>query len=334
MISYPWHQPTYQQLTASFKAGHGHHAQLFKTEAGLGTSLLIQAFANWLLCQDKQGNQPCGQCKSCLLQAAGNHPDFHLLESVEGKDIGIDQIRDTTAKLQQFAQQGGNSVVYIRHAEKLNEASSNALLKSLEEPKPNTYFLLEVPLQTPMMATIQSRCQTWLLQAPYPLQALEWLETEFPQTSFEDLSTALRLSRNRPLICKDWLEKDRLQARKTFLQTFWRFYKSRDLLLLFKAFDSEKEQIFQQLEWLQSFFADALKAQLGIGQDHWLNPDLAKGIIPFSQGLSAQALLKGQNLLQQTASHLAQINAVNSELMLLDCLSKLIFIFEGQDEPR
>lgn len=115
--------------------------------------------------------------------------------------------------------------------------------------------------------------------------------------------------------------------RKTFLQTFWRFYKNRDVVLLFQAFDKEKGNVLQQLEWLESFFSDALKAKMNITQG-WLNPDLQNGIIPFSQQLTAYGLLQGQQILQQTQQDLVEVNAVNQELMLLDCLTKLVLIFE------
>ncbi len=71
---------------------------------------------------------------------SNNHPDFHILEPIEDKDIGIDQVRELIYKLQNFAQQGGNTVVYIRGVDRLTEASSNALLKTLEEPRENVYF--------------------------------------------------------------------------------------------------------------------------------------------------------------------------------------------------
>ncbi|WP_150538594.1 DNA polymerase III subunit delta' [Actinobacillus vicugnae] len=325
---YPWLQQTYQQLTESFLHERGHHALLFKTDSGLGTENLIQHFADWLLCQNPQAEQACQQCKSCLLAASGNHPDFHLLTPIDGKDIGIDQVRETNAKLQNFAQQGGNAVVYIRGAERLTEASSNALLKTLEEPHDRVYFLLEAPLQSAMLPTIQSRCQTWLIHPPETDLALDWLQANTPQFDFASCEIAMRLCHQRPLTCKIFLENDRLQARKTFLQTFWRFFKSRDVYLLFSAFDTEKEYVLQQLEWLDSFFGDALKAKMNIAS-HWINPDLQAGILPFCQQLSAQALLKGHQILQQTRQDLQQVNAVNIELMVLDCLTKLVLeVFE------
>lgn len=324
---YPWHTETYTQLTQAFLNGRGHHALLFKTDVGLGTETLIRKVANWLLCSQKKGNEPCQQCKSCLLSQSENHPDLHILEPIEGKDIGIDQVRDLITKLQTFSQQGGNTVVYLRGVERLTEASSNALLKTLEEPQNGVYFLLEAPLQSAVLATIQSRCQTWVINAPQPAETMEWLQTQCPTISENDLATALRLCHARPLICKTFIENDRLQQRKTFLQTFWRFYKSRDVLLLFQAFDKEKEQVLQQLEWLESFFSDALKAKMHISHG-WLNADLQNGIIPFSQQLTTHGLLNGHQILQQTQRDLVEINAVNQELMLLDCLTKLVMGFE------
>lgn len=323
MQLYPWHKNTYTQLTHAFLNGRGHHALLFKTEAGVGTKSLIRHFAHWLFCTEKQGEEPCGQCKSCLLWTSGNHPDFHLIEPIENKDIGIDQIRELTTKLQQFAQQGGNSVIYIKGAERLTESAANALLKTLEEPHDNVYFLLEAPLQAPMLATIQSRCQTWLINAPNEPVAFDWLQAEFPTHSLEEIEIALRLNHNRPLFCKIFLENDRLPQRKAFLQTFWRFFKSRDVWLLLSAFSQEKNEALQQLEWLESFFADGLKAKMAISTS-WLNADLYNGILPFSQALPTTKLLYGHQILQQTQRDLQTINAVNQELILADCVTKLV----------
>lgn len=329
MALYPWQTATYQALSDAFLNGRGHHALLFKTEQGVGTEMLIRHFAHWLLCQKPQGNNACGQCKSCLLVQADNHPDFHCIQPLEGKDIGIDQIREMTARLQQFAQQGGNTVVYIREADRLTEAAANALLKTLEEPPQQCYFLLDAPLFAAMLATIQSRCQTWLIHTPDLKTAADWLHTQCPHTDAQSIDIALRLCRQRPLICKDFLLSDRLTQRKTLVQTFWRFYKSRDIWHLLKTFSAELPQILSELEWLESFFSDAIKAKLAISTG-WINPDLEKGVQLFSQQLSISQLLTGHRILQHTQRDLRDINAVNVELILMDCLTKLVLqVFEG-----
>lgn len=327
---YPWHTSLYTQLTEAFQRGRGHHAILFKTDIGLGTELFIRTFAGWLFCLEKQGSQSCHQCKGCHLWESANHPDFYVIEPIENRDIGVEQIRELTTKLQQFSQQGGNSVIYFKQAQRMTESAANALLKTLEEPRDNVYFLLEAPLQTPMLATIQSRCQVWLINPPSFVQAFDWLQTAFPNYQPEELETALRLNYQRPLSCKIFLENDRLAVRKAFLQTFWRFFKSRDVWLLLSTFDKEKELILQQLAWLDSFFVDSLKASMGI-ENGWLNADLHNGIVQFSQTLSTLQLLKGHQIIQQTQQNLLTVNAVNQELMLMDCLTKLVLdIFEGK----
>ncbi|MDO4698429.1 MAG: DNA polymerase III subunit delta' [Pasteurellaceae bacterium] len=320
---YPWHLATYQQIIHAFEQGRGHHALLFKTDLGLGTETLIDTFAHWLFCLNPHHTQPCQQCKSCLLWQSGNHPDFHRIESIDGKDIGVDQIRELTAKLHQFSQQGGRIVVNIAQAERLTESAANALLKTLEEPHDNIYFLLQTPLQSSMLATIQSRCQTWLIHPPEPADAFLWLQQQCPTETAENLEIALRICHRRPLICQTFLENDQLTHRKRFLQTFWRCYKNGDAWLLLSAFDKEYDGAQAQLEWLASFFSDAIKAKIGIATD-WINPDLQAGILPFSQALCAHTLLKSHQLIQQTQHDLTEINAVNQELILADCVTKLL----------
>lgn len=320
---YPWHLATYQQIIHAFEQGRGHHALLFKTDLGLGTETLIDTFAHWLFCLNPHHTQSCQKCKSCMLWQSGNHPDFHRIESIDGKDIGVDQIRELTAKLHQFSQQGGRVVVNIAQAERLTESAANALLKTLEEPHDNVYFLLQTPLQSSMLATIQSRCQTWLIHAPDTTQAFSWLQQQLPHQEDTNIETALRICHYRPLICKTFLENNKLLQRKTFLQTFWRSYKNGDAWLLLNAFEKEQEDALAQLEWLASFVCDALKAKMDIATD-WINPDLQAGILPFSQALCAHTLLKSHQLIQQAQHDLTEINAVNQELILADCVTKLL----------
>ena len=66
----------------------------------------------------------------------------------------------------QHAQQNGNKLVYIQDAERLTEAAANALLKTLEEPRPNTYFLLQTEPSSSLLATITAvaKCGMCLCQ--------------------------------------------------------------------------------------------------------------------------------------------------------------------------
>lgn len=320
---YPWFEPLFQQLDNSFAKQHGHHALLFKSDSGLGSEQLLLAIAQGLLCLEKPGLQACGHCQNCRLFESGNHPDFHRLQLQEGKNIGIDQVRELIGNLQQYARQDGNKVVYLPTVELLSEAAANALLKTLEEPTERTYFLLLADLVAPLMPTIYSRCQVWTLTAPAEEQAKAWLQQQI-KTDEQDLDTALRVNYNRPLAALNALQKNWLPLRKDFLRQFWQFYRNRALEPFLKQFAFSDSVLLQrQLNWLSAFFSDSLKCKLQIKQD-WINQDIANGIEQFSQQLSQTALLQGNRLIQQLRQDLTQINAVNQELMVLDCLTKLI----------
>ncbi|MCK3658495.1 DNA polymerase III subunit delta' [Pasteurellaceae bacterium Pebbles2] len=317
---YAWLEPTYQQIRHAFTQGHGHHALLFKAEPSLGVEKLIEAVARFLICQQENSEKPCTHCHACHLINAGSHPDVHYLASTENKDIGVDQVREINEKINQHAQQNGNKIVIIDGTERLTEAAANALLKTLEEPRPNTYFLLKTDITAALLPTIYSRCQTWLINLPSEATAIQWLQQQHSAETNE-ICTALRINYGRPLAALATLEQGLIEKRREFLRQFWVYYIRRSPLELLPLFD--KELIFQQLDWLSAFLNDALKDQLGI-KSGWICQDLARGIQQFNQHQNPLGLLKANQILQKVRSDLSEINAVNQELILLDGLTKMI----------
>lgn len=318
---YPWLIPHYQQISSAFQQGHGHHALLFKSEQGVGTTQLVQAIAGRLLCT-ASGEHPCGQCHHCHLFNAGNHPDFYQLAPIENKDIGIDQVREINEKVSQHAKQNGNKVVIIQEIERLTENAANALLKTLEEPRENTYFLLQADLSASLMATIYSRCQSWIINVPEQSQTVEWLQSQLqPEIKMTQILSAVLINHRQPLSALHFIQQGLAEKRLILLRQFWIFYTRRSPLEILPLFD--KTILFQQLDWLLDFLVDALKAKLQI-TTHWVCQDLARGVQQFGDKQSIQNLLKANQIMQQVRSDLMQINAVNQELILLDGLSRLI----------
>lgn len=326
---YPWLVPYYQQLMQTLHQGVLPHALLFRSDQGLGVEQLVDAVSHRLLCTQPQGDEPCGQCHSCHLFSAGNHPDYARLAPIENKDIGVEQVREINEKVTQHAQQNGNKVVVIQGAERLTEAAANALLKTLEEPRPNTYFLLQVDIAASLLATIHSRCQSWLINTPPQAVAMAWLQEQSAQ-EISEIQTALLVSYGRPLAALTMLTQGLLTKRKDFLRQFWVFYVRRSPLELLPYF--ENELLFQQLDWLAGFLSDALKAKLGIRQG-WICQDVVRGIEQFNQKQTALGLLRANQIISQVRSDLLQINGVNQELMLLDGLTKLVTeVFEENNK--
>ena len=174
---FPWLNASFIQLSNRIAAAKLHHALLIQGPAGLGKSSFALQLAQLLLCKQRQGHKVCGQCQSCLLNAASTHPDLHVVES--DKQIGVDQIREAIKKLVSSAHMSGAKVLIIYHAHTMTESSANALLKTLEEPTANTFLLLTTDKPERILPTIKSRCEKLALPLPTLDSTLAWVKTQY-----------------------------------------------------------------------------------------------------------------------------------------------------------
>lgn len=201
---YPWLHKSFNDLIMRYREAKLHHGLLFMGAPDSGKTDLCQDVAKALLCKNTQAQkapsstatlggffddeqeqldmaaassetlEACGTCKSCLLIDAGSHPDLHLIVT-EKSQIGIDAIRQTITKVSQTAQLSGNKVVIIPQIELMSESASNALLKTLEEPTPNTYLLMTTNESQRLLPTVLSRCEKISVPMPSYEQSADWL---------------------------------------------------------------------------------------------------------------------------------------------------------------
>lgn len=195
--AYPWQEGLWQQMAG--RTEHA-HAYLLHGPVGIGKRALAQRLVARLLCQRPAGLDACGQCKSCLLLAAGTHPDHYVLEPEEAdKAIKVDQVRDLVSFVVQTAQMGGRKVVLIEPAESMNVNAANALLKSLEEPSGNTVLLLISHQSSRLLPTVRSRCVQQACPLPSRAVSLQWLATALPDCSEDERAELLTLAAGSPL---------------------------------------------------------------------------------------------------------------------------------------
>ena len=154
-----------KQLLENLKLGKLHHALLFSGNKGIGKASFIKNLAEIIV--DNPTNI-----------SFENNPDILLIERDEDKkDITVDLIRkiiDFTNLTSAFS---NKRVVIIDAIDEMNKNSSNALLKILEEPGKNIFFLLINHNSSRIVPTIKSRCRIIKLSPP----------------KFEDFSRALKL---------------------------------------------------------------------------------------------------------------------------------------------
>ena len=160
----------------------------------------------------------CGNCKSCILYNAGNHPDImHLTPEEEGKAIKVELVRDLIAFMQQTSQYGRKKIAIIDPAESMNRSSANSLLKTLEEPPANTLFILNTHQPGRLPVTIRSRCQRLNFAPSYTDAAMSWLKETTGKDEAE-LAELLDIAQGAPLRVLQLLEQDALETRQQLLQ--------------------------------------------------------------------------------------------------------------------
>jgi DNA polymerase-3 subunit delta' len=171
------------------------HALLFLGPEGCGKLALAYAFAQYVLCTDKQDDDSCGKCSNCIKAAKWIHPDIHYsyptigskavstnwltewrkamannvylnsndwlqfigAENKQG-NITKDECVEIIKKLSLKIFEGSHKIIIMWLPEYLGK-EGNRLLKMIEEPPENTLFILVAENQELILNTILSRCQ-------------------------------------------------------------------------------------------------------------------------------------------------------------------------------
>jgi len=196
-ITYPWLTNVTSQLEKLYQSQKFPHALLLVGAEGLGQQRVVAALSQLLLCLSPQNNRACGHCRACHLFSEQHHPDYRSLGE-NNVNISIDDVREITVFLSQASHQAGNRVVVIV-ADNLTVACANALLKTLEEPPKQTFFILMAKHPSNVLPTIRSRCFVLSIPVPSCAQALSWLQQQYPNKAVGDLSWNLKVAGGVPL---------------------------------------------------------------------------------------------------------------------------------------
>ncbi|MEJ5077841.1 DNA polymerase III subunit delta' [Erwinia sp. MYb535] len=313
---YPWLNHSYRQILSQHQAQRGHHALLIQALEGMGDDALIWGISRWLMCKRPDGLKSCGECHACQLMLAGTHPDWYRLEAEKGKSsLGIDAVRSVTEKLYHHAQQGGAKVVWLPDAGQLTEAAANALLKTLEEPPKNTWFLLSSREPSRLLPTLRSRCLLWHLAPPAEAQSLQWLQKQ-SAAGLNERTAALRLSAGAPAAALALLDDKIWQQRQRVCEALPDALQG-DMLSLLPAL--HHDDAAQRIGWLCSLLIDAVKWQQGGGQ-FISNVDRQADVMRIATLLPTSAIDASLRQWIICRDRLLNVVAVNRELLLTNQL--------------
>lgn len=147
------------------------HAYLFVGPPGIGKQTFSRLLTQSLFCDRHPDTDLdfCGECSNCRQFEGGAHPDFFSISRPEGKSeipielfVGSREKRGQEGLCHDIAlrpMSARRKIAIINEAHLLNEASGNALLKTLEEPPEKSMLILIADREERILQTIHSRCQ-------------------------------------------------------------------------------------------------------------------------------------------------------------------------------
>jgi len=286
-----------ERLQSKLQQDRFPHGLLFSGPEGIGkrTAALMVARALNCTATDIAAGDYCGACAQCHKIDAGTHPDVIQIGLEEdASEIKIAQIREATRMLDFRPLEGRNKVFIIDPANQLNPSASNALLKGLEEPPDNSYFVLLTNNLHGTLPTIRSRCQSYAF-TPLTLDELrtfaeghgthgsvdEWT-LRWSRGSIGTLRTldAASLRMQRALIV-DFIETAILANEEQF----------KDLIAVSKDVAASKQDFGSHLEMISVVLADLFYLKEG-NSEHIINVDMRERLDNLANRVSTPTLIR------------------------------------------
>ncbi|GFK94801.1 DNA polymerase III subunit gamma/tau [Fundidesulfovibrio magnetotacticus] len=136
------------------------------------------------LLEDPTRQSPCGACPACVQVRERTYMDLLYLDGAE-QSIKVDDIREVRQKVGEPPRGPGRRLVALTEAQGLTPQAANALLKSMEEPRPGNCFVLLAPQRERLLPTLVSRSWVLTLAWPEPSSA-QCPSGEGPEAPFMD----------------------------------------------------------------------------------------------------------------------------------------------------
>jgi len=277
-------------------------AMLFTGEEGIGKKLFALEVARALNCRTPKGEEACGVCSSCVRIRKlnyptrddadewtqiiwTNHPDVGLVVAPK-RVLRVEQMRQIEKEANFRPFEGKARVFLIDEADKLNDASANALLKVLEEPPRTSHLILITARPAMLLPTILSRCQMIRFSPLTP----DEIESHLVKNDL-DVKTARLRARAAGGSMGRALSNDLItftSQRKAMLKVLNALVLSNDRAQLLRSAEQlneaqYKDEFEERFDVLETLIRDAWMLSLGVHSSRIVNEDLSAELNEIAQ---------------------------------------------------
>jgi DNA polymerase III subunit delta' len=282
-------------------------ALLFTGEEGIGKKLFALEVARALNCRSPKDHEACGVCPPCTRILKLNYPQREDAEEwtqiiwTDHPDVGLVVAPKRVLRVEQMRQiekeanfrpfEGKARVFLIDEADKLNDASANALLKVLEEPPKTSHLILITARPAMLLPTILSRCQMIRFSPLTP----DEIESHLVKNNLVDAKTARLRARAAGGSMGRALSGDLMtftSQRKAMLKVLNALAIGDDRAQLLRSAEQlneaqYKEEFEERLDVLETLIRDAWMLSLGVEPTQLVNEDLSAELGEISKNLDS-----------------------------------------------
>ncbi len=295
-----------QTLRHLLANGRVPNALLFAGDEGVGKQQFALELIRAFICAEPTNGEGCGVCSVCTRidtfvipkePSEKNKDDFKKVFFGGHGDVGkvvtykrtilVDAIRDLERHAHFLPYEAKARFFIIDDADKMNDESSNALLKTLEEPPSTTYIFLVTSRPDSLLPTIRSRCQT-LRFAPIPIDDVERFLIDERAFSHDEARLAARLSRGSIGRAVSINVGKFRAARERMLAVIANAVDTSDRAAMLRIAEElndakNKDQFEENLDILQSLIHDVWTLSVGSDRTRIINTDLSDKLAPFAE---------------------------------------------------
>jgi DNA polymerase-3 subunit delta' len=317
------HERPKRFLQAALRSERLAHALLFHGEEGIGKLLTARVLAQAVNCEAAPASDPpdaCGACRSCHQIEAGSHPDVTILTAT-GEKGETDHTREIESRFIYRPLIGRLKIVILDNADLLRREGANALLKTIEEPPPDSLIVLVSSRPEALLPTIRSRCQE-IRFAPLALDVVEAAVRRQRGLQEKDARFLAVISGGRLGLALK-AEPEALRAeRAEFLRLVSpdSMESTSGLLAVCEAV-GKSDQAEAALGWLTAWFRDLIIVKVGGDRSRLVNSDCLTQLDALAATLKIETIL---DLAAYVASmHRGLERNLNKQLMLEGLLLRL-----------